>query len=516
MGKQKITPSRSKKRWLLAVIALLFALALLKIALTLTAKPKITVDYVAEYNRITRPQNYDPNNNAAPYYQKAFDAFSEMPPELHNPYINWPPDFNTAEQTILENWLTSDSNAFEYFKIASNKPFYWLERQTQKKNDMFHIKFSEISSLGYLTKALIWNAKLTASKGRPQIAFENIIDCYRAGCQKCRTPSSVIEQLVGMGLKRTAIDSALVILDKTQVDSSALKSFQNALQVEFDNDIYVPDFWAERLFLYDGLQMSFIDNGRGTGRLAWGLNWHITPYSELDKSPIHTGFVDDLKRSLYYFLIGPNRNQVIEQIERSSALFNQVMTKTPWQLKNENRDYSMDIEKIKKHHFSLEILDIGFSDSYRVLHAFYKTRAQTQALLAVLAILRFKSDNGRLPATLDELVSAGYLQSVPMDPYSDGPLVYKPAGDSFKLYSLGEDFSDDGGSSEVKTKYLPEFGGIHRIHREYTPDLVYWPVKKLKDPRKELSAEQMKKLRAAKEADVFGKTRDPNHSPSGK
>jgi hypothetical protein len=26
-----------------------------------TAKPKITVNYVAEYNRMSRPQDYDPN-----------------------------------------------------------------------------------------------------------------------------------------------------------------------------------------------------------------------------------------------------------------------------------------------------------------------------------------------------------------------------------------------------------------------------------------------------------------------
>jgi hypothetical protein len=63
----------------------------------------------------------------------------------------------------------------------------------------------------------------------------------------------------------------------------------------------------------------------------------------------------------------------------------------------------------------------------------------------------------RLPASLDELISAGYIQFVPMDPYSNGPLVYKPAGDNFKLYSVGYDFSDDGGSNEETRAFRWEY-----------------------------------------------------------
>ena len=53
----------------------------IKTALILTDSPKPTVDYVAEYNKITRPANYDPNNDAAGDYQKALDAYVKMPPE---------------------------------------------------------------------------------------------------------------------------------------------------------------------------------------------------------------------------------------------------------------------------------------------------------------------------------------------------------------------------------------------------------------------------------------------------
>lgn len=458
----------------------------------LTAKPKITVDYVAEYNRITRPENYDPNDNAAPYYQKAFDAFVEMPIELRELRMNWPADFNSTEQAKLEEWLASNSQAFVLFKIAANKPYYWLERHTERNDCTIEMAFHRVDSLEYLSTAFLWNVKLDASKGRLQPAFDSIIDCYRAGRQKCRTPSLVGEQLDGMEFKKYSVDSALLILDKTQLDSSALKSFQTALQTEFDRDTYVPDYSTEKLFLYDTLQRTFADNGWGTGRLAWPVAY-----------PFDMGCEHMKRQTQLNCFIGPTRKQIVRQIEKVSAISNQIMTKTPWQIKNEGHDYFEEIMDIKCSNFFFRLLLIK---PEIIFYPYYETKAQTKALIAVLAILRFKADNGRLPVTLDELVSAVYLQSVPMDPYSNGPLVYKPVGDNFKLYSVGYDFSDDGGSSEETRALRWEYLVPHR----YAADIVYWPVKKLKSPYYQPSAEELEKLRAAKEADVLGTIQYPN------
>jgi hypothetical protein len=486
-------PLRSITKWLLAVVVLLFVLVILKIALVLTAEPKITVDYVAEYNKITRPANYDPNDNAAEYYQKAFDAFVEMPREFWTSHINWPADFNSTEQAKLESWLTSNSQAFEFFKIAANKPYYWLEGHTDGNDCTIERAFHRLDSLEDLSWAFLWNAKLDASKGRLQTAIENIIDCYRAGHQKCRTPSLVGEQLEGTDFKKFSVDSSLLILDKTHIDSSALKSFQTALQAEFDRDTYVPDYSTEKLFLYDTLQRTFADNGLGTGRLAWKL-----------ASPFDFVCCDLEKRETQLnCFIGPTRKQIVRQIEKVSAISNQIMTRTPWQIKNEGHDYFEEIMDIKCSNFFFRLLLIK---PEIIFYPYCETKAQTKALITVLAILRFKNDNHRLPATLDELVSAGYLQSVPMDPYSDGPLVYKPTENNFKLYSVGDNFSDDGGSTEVN----PQSERRGRFFGTPAMDIVYWPVKKAKSPYYQPSAEELEKLRAAKEADVLGTAPDPN------
>ena len=466
----------SKYKKLLLVVGVLLALLIVKIVLFLTVKPKVTVDYVAEYNRISLPQNYDPNENAAPYYQKAFDAFIRMSEELRGQiYVNWPTDFNNTEQARLAEWLLSNSQAFEYFREAVNKPDYWLERKSERDNTIAGIMLPESSPFYELTKALVWNAKFYAAKGQIQTAFEYILDCYRAGKHKCRPNLLLIEQLVGLHIKQDATHNALLILDKSRLDSGDLKSFQDTLQAEFDSDAFILGFNAEKLSLYDALQRLYIDNGKGTGKLAWSAGWYITLLAELDKSELQREY-ESLKRRLYYCLLGPTRNEVANQIEELIGISGQIMTKTPWQNKNAGYDYFYKIEKIENSSFFFEIL--GYEPK-RILNSYSKTVSQSDALIAVLAILRYKNDTAQFPESLEKLVSVGYLKAIPQDPYSNGPLIYKPTETNFKLYSVGPDFKDDGGlteSNNVPISKYPGMPGMGLHAQPPNPDIVYWPV----------------------------------------
>ncbi len=83
--------------------------------------------------------------------------------------------------------------------------------------------------------------------------------------------------------------------------------------------------------------------------------------------------------------------------------------------------------------------------------------------MTVLAIFVFKAQEGRLPQSLEQLTEKGLLSSAPIDPYSDGPLIYSVRGDGFTLYSVGEDFVDDRG---IPCEWNDESGGDH----------VFWPI----------------------------------------
>jgi len=98
----------------------------------------------------------------------------------------------------------------------------------------------------------------------------------------------------------------------------------------------------------------------------------------------------------------------------------------------------------------------------------WRSKAATDALIAALAILRYKADKGKLPDKLDVLVSRDYVKQLPMDPYSDKPLVYKKTGDNFTLYSLGADFDDDSGTVDQPDR------------RQQGGDMLFWPIERPK------------------------------------
>jgi len=429
----------------IAAIGLLLALLIMKIALFLTAKPKVTVNYIVEYNRTSRPQNYNPNDDAAPYYQRAFDEFVDMADELKlkRPRLNWPTDFNDIEQALLEKWLTSNTLAFEYFRDASSKPYYWLERKANKDNYIDSMTTPDLFYLRELTEALNWDAKLNASKGQFQAGFENILDCYKAGKHKCYPNLLLMEQHVGLRIKQDTAQNAFIILDRSKVDKTTLKFLQDNLQVEIDNDVYIPSIQTEKFFMYDALQRYFIDNSKGTGRLAFNVN---LKYITLGRT------WPNLKQKLYYCIKGPTRNEIEEQIVKVIALSDKAMTKTPWQIKNEDNDCLIEIRNINKSNFFLETLG---TNPESIISLYNQTKIQTEALVTVLATLRFKIETGHFPKTLNNLVSSGYLQTIPKDPYSSKPLVYKLTEDRFKLYSIGDNFKDDGGAANLDTIYWP-------------------------------------------------------------
>jgi hypothetical protein len=62
--------------------------------------------------------------------------------------------------------------------------------------------------------------------------------------------------------------------------------------------------------------------------------------------------------------------------------------------------------------------------------------ARERLLAAELALRCYQSEQGHPPARLDDLAT-NYLSHVPEDPFSGQPLVYRPQGTNWLLYSVG-------------------------------------------------------------------------------
>jgi hypothetical protein len=134
-----------------------------------------------------------------------------------------------------------------------------------------------------------------------------------------------------------------------------------------------------------------------------------------------------------------------------------VAARTPWKLYNDK-----EIRTAKRNPW-IENIAPAIAQSTATE---YLSRAELQALITTLSILRYNSEKNGYPTTLSQLTMAGYLKELPKDPFSDKRLVYKRTQQGFILYSLGGDFDDDGGR-RIKSDYSEE-GGDH----------VFWPIEK--------------------------------------
>lgn len=64
--------------------------------------------------------------------------------------------------------------------------------------------------------------------------------------------------------------------------------------------------------------------------------------------------------------------------------------------------------------------------------------------MRIRSITSLRADHKRYPEKLDALAPK-YLAKVPDDLFTGKPLVYRPDGDGYRLYSLGANGKDDEG-----------------------------------------------------------------------
>lgn len=85
-------------------------------------------------------------------------------------------------------------------------------------------------------------------------------------------------------------------------------------------------------------------------------------------------------------------------------------------------------------------------------HESSEAKIRLLGLDAALAL--HHQETGRYPAKLDELVPHPFA-SVPLDPFSGQPMIYRLTTNSYLLYSLGPDQTDDGGKPLAKFSQGP-------------------------------------------------------------
>ena len=426
----------------------------------LIGRPNVSVNYadwLKEQGRAGRAES----ENAYRYYEKAVAASVKMPRLLIENKVQWPADFNDVEMQQLTQWLSENSEAFNLLVQGTKKPYYWsvytlAEAGLNKGTNGFipvlidSVLMKNLNEYRTLARAMNWRSRYKAYEGNIGSALDDCVSLVKFGRHQ-QGKGLLIEQLVGIAVEALAHGSISLIIEKTDVSADTLKNIQEKLQAEFTRPDDVINLDGEKAFLYDYIQRTFTDDGRGGGRML------------VRGAPLAVG---DWKTGMWRFatLSYPGRREVTRMVDQYYEIAGQLLDETPLQL--ERTDESEKLGEIAGKSFLIKILAPAHG---RIVQLEWRVKTMRLGLLTVLALTRYEKDKSKYPESLDVLVEDGYLKEMPNDPYSDSSLVYKRTDESFILYSLGENLTDDEGQIIYR-----DDGVIKQWASE--GDWVFWPV----------------------------------------
>ncbi|MFC1739430.1 hypothetical protein ACFL1G_10335 [Planctomycetota bacterium] len=453
-------------------IVIIFVCLVVYIGWFLSGKPVVTVDYIAELNRMVRP-SADDNSNAAPFYIEAAELYEKWPDDISNLLGEKYHDVNDMQKQRIEQFLEDNSKTLELVIAGSKKPYYWREYSNKDNNSelMTAVLLPNLAEFRRLAYSLCWRAWLRAGQVRYEEAFDDLTACYRFG-RHLKGDKFLIEQLVGIAIEALSALNTRDIVTEFQVDAASLALLQKDLQQAIIDEDFTVSFETEKLFLYDEIQRCFTEGIFSGGHIylprirKWrnmggayegeGIILDIIAYIEACGNPFYVLFAH------------PNKRQTRQMADKFYAFWDKIADKTPAQIRAENVDVEAKVNEFIENNILLNLLTPAFS---RVIEISCRCKADVLATLSIIAIERYNQDTGQYPSSFQQLVEAGYLKQLPIDPWSDKPLVYRTTDDGFILYGVGTNFEDDGGQIAIDDR-----GRIEKYADE--GDWVFWPLDK--------------------------------------
>ncbi|MBN2512166.1 MAG: CPBP family intramembrane metalloprotease [Sedimentisphaerales bacterium] len=421
------------------------------------SRVKKSIDYVQELNRIgnTLPAE----ENAAPYYQKAWELLIYPPQEIESiiKKCTDPNELDAEQEKNVSLWITQNTEAITQLKQGTQKNFYWPTYVGPTMMDItFHEEFPKISAI---TKALCWNARLLAKINDMEAAFGELLSCWRFGNHLMQGPKPLSTQIWGMGIKRNACKVGFLLIHDTEISKEQFRRFLLQFEHLLQEESPSCDLTCEKLTIYDNIQRLFTDDGNGNGHVPRLLLRGIKE----DPKKLYQILAPGLTKEQIEAWGRSQRKETTELIDRFFASYDDTFRKSPAQL---NKDGGM-IDNTTQEMLNNNIMYIYLPDLSKMHSIFYENKAFESAFVTTLAIFCYKQTCHSFPENLQTLISEGYMSSLPLDPYSGNSLIYRKTEDSFILYSIGKDFEDNGGIHDDK------WGNP-------TGDYVFWPTAAIK------------------------------------
>jgi hypothetical protein len=480
--------SRGKKRcrplWKKTIIRSLQAAGLLLILCCLytwyltTGEPTISVDYLSMINQRRRPAVPD-DQNAWGHYEKAIELYVEPPKDIEDlaelrgkdGNITKFAELDPPQQAAIRKWVKDNKPAWGELEAGSRKPHYWLDYSAEGPDQplLMEVLLPPFGRLRGVARTGIWRSQLSIQESRFTEATDQCLVVSRVGRHLWSCRGCLIEQLIGMGLSTIANEGILRIAASERVPKLKLARAHDKLVALYPEDHPVVDLTFEQFGFLDTVQHHFTEGGPRGGHLIPGK---VAGLAEL------LAHINDEGLQLRLILGGialAGRDENVARGNTYCQRMNEIVKLSPYQRRARDLDGYSDLYLSSLSEFRFPFMRMFLPSFSRAGELTHQVKALHEATIAVLALRRWQIDKGEYPETLDQLIDTGYLKVLPSDPYSDGPLRYERRGDDFVLYSVGEDFTDDGGVRHLKYAWGNRLSGLDGKRKG--GDRVFWPLR---------------------------------------
>jgi len=432
-------------------------------------RPTIRVNYVDWINDLVRAGR-DESLNARPYLDRAVELANKAPAwpkeiDERGRRVFWPDDMNEQQQKAAAEFLGRNREALGALREVVQKPCYWMHYEDRESPAARAVLGPGSFSAGLVDQAsrtcvgyrdlafrMVLQIAWETSQGDVDRALDDCLAMTKFGMY-LQGKGTVIEQLVGISIEALANKQVFKVVDRGAAPAAAMGKTQQRLEELYSAQKAIISLDAEKAFQYEYVQIAFTDDGRGNGRvLRQGL-------------PLVVGdWMSGLAGLLLFHY--PDRREVTRQIDEFYQAVERQIGIMPSSAGSES--IRQEVNGIAKGNFFLTVLGPAFEGIGRQA---WRTKTDRGALVTILGVMRYQKETGRYPTDLNELVAAGYLNRLPIDPYSGGPLVYRRNDGGFLLYGLGPNLKDDGGKPGTDSKGSPRMWADNG-------DWVFWPAQK--------------------------------------
>jgi hypothetical protein len=296
----------------------------------------------------------------------------------------------------------------------------------------------EMNSIAHM---LVIDIRLAATEGDGERTSANLLAMLGIANQIREIPL-LINDLFAISIAARAIDDMMRLIHEHPdlLSDANLATLAHALAGFPSDGQPLARFEGERMVFEDAVQRLYSLDSDGNGVLLSGAFDELMALE--GRVPDTTGVANTL--------VGPVAAAVMADRKTALGFYNDALdgllawsNQPTWT----RGAYTSPVESLdnplsRARHLLVSLIMPTFENTVRQSEQIAFVR---DAALVVIAIELHRRREGRLPSTLDELVPE-LLPRVPLDLFTGEPIRYRVEGDSFVLWSVGNDYIDDGGA----------------------------------------------------------------------